>query len=169
MTPRVTPRVTEAWRLCHRRFADDPFSGRGTRAHGSRWCPAGVALSFASSTLSLAILEVLVHLTTPRALAGFVAFRLGIPETLVEDLSPDALPTEWRSWPWSARTQQIGSQWMQRGDTVALRVPSAVVPRERNLLVNAAHPGFARVEVEGPLGLDVDGRLVEGTHIDTLE
>lgn len=154
--------AVEAWRLCHRRHANEAFSGRGTRTYGSRWCHAGVALSFASSTLSLAILEVLVHLTTTRALAGFVAFRVEIPGALVEDLPTKTLPDGWRAWPWSMRTQAIGSAWVARGDTVALRVPSAVVPRERNLLVDAAHPEFARVSVEGPLALDVDGRLVDG-------
>jgi RES domain-containing protein len=45
--------------------------------------------------------------------------------------------------------------------SLALEVPSAVVPRQRNYLVNAMHPGFEEAEMIGPEPFPVDTRLGE--------
>ena len=152
--------MTEAWRVCHRRHAERAFTGRGTREAGSRWCSAGVGMTFAAATLSLAMLEILVHLKSTRALAAFVGFRLDVPDELVEELAAADLPTDWRAWPWPGSTRALGDAWIAAGRAAGLWVPSAVVPRERNLLLNVDHAEFTRIGIEGPLALDVDGRLV---------
>ena len=41
-----------------------------------------------------------------------------------------------------------------------LAVPSAVVPAERNYLINPRHPDFARIVIGVPKALDVDVRLL---------
>jgi RES domain-containing protein len=43
---------------------------------------------------------------------------------------------------------------------LALRVPSAVVPAEENVLVNPGHPNFESVTVDGPFNPEVDDRLL---------
>src|SRR5438105_13142535 len=53
--------LIEAWRICLARHASTAWSGAGTRANGGRWNSIGVAIVYASSTLSLAALENLVH------------------------------------------------------------------------------------------------------------
>ena len=65
--------------------------------------------------------------------------------------------------------RDLGTRWAVSGGTVALRVPSAVVPGEQNFLLNPRHPDFARLELGGaePFELggaepfDLDERLVE--------
>ena len=42
-------------------------------------------------------------------------------------------------------TQSIGMQWLASKASLGLWVPSYVEPAERNLLLNPAHPDYARI------------------------
>lgn len=44
--------------------------------------------------------------------------------------------------------------------TAVLSVPSAVVPAERNVLINPRHPDFARIIIGAPQSLQTDTRLL---------
>ena len=46
-----------------------------------------------------------MNLPSPRVLGAYVAFRVGVPDRLVERLDPTALPPDWRRdpAPWSVR------------------------------------------------------------------
>ncbi len=54
--------MPRAWRIVKKKFADHAFDGEGSRLYGSRWTSPGLPVSFAAESLSLAVLEVLVHL-----------------------------------------------------------------------------------------------------------
>jgi len=56
--------------------------------------------------------------------------------------------------------REVGDEWLQSGCSLALRVPSAVVPAEENVLVNPEHPEFEAVTIDGPFDLEVDDRLL---------
>jgi RES domain-containing protein len=49
--------------------------------------------------------------------------------------------------------------WVASLRSVALRVPSAVIPQEYNVLLNAAHPDFSRLVVENVELFSFDPRL----------
>ena len=50
------------FRLIDEAFLDSVFSGEGARLYGGRWNSPGVSLIYAAGSLSLAQLELLVHL-----------------------------------------------------------------------------------------------------------
>lgn len=56
----------------------------------------------------------------------------------------------------------IGDEFVQRGEQLALLVPSALSPHERNWLLNPAHPKSKRIVVRAPEPLDYDVRLLPG-------
>ena len=68
-----------AWRLCRRRYAARAFDGEGARLSGGRWNLPGVAVVYTSATVSLAALEMLVHVDVGDAPADLVAIPLDIP------------------------------------------------------------------------------------------
>jgi RES domain-containing protein len=70
-------------------------------------------------------------------------------------------PEGWQSWPWDERAQQVGTLWFDERVSVALSVPSAVVPDQRNYLLNPQHPDWDRVTVSEPRPFAVDARLSE--------
>lgn len=72
------------------------------------------------------------------------------------------LPARWRSYPAPEELAALGTDRVARGTSVALSVPSALVPSEHNYLLNPAHPDFARVRVGGGPGAGDAGRARPG-------
>jgi RES domain-containing protein len=145
------------WRLCAARHARTAFSGEGARLFGGRWNDRGVPLVYTSSTLALAVVETLVHVA--EVPLDFVAIRVEIPGSVrVERLASRRLPRDWRSHPASTRLQRIGTDWARSGRSLALEVPSAVIPEERNVLINPLHPQLGLLIVHKPTHFAFDRR-----------
>jgi RES domain-containing protein len=151
--------MPRAWRIVKRKFADHAFDGEGSRLYGSRWTSPGVAASFAAESLSLAVLEVLVHLQSSAPLADYVVFSVTFPDDLIEDLDRSILPSTWRDSPAPPELQAIGDAWVTGGSSLVLRVPSVIVPHEDDSLINPAHPRFKELVIQGPDPLAVDPRV----------
>lgn len=147
--------MREAYRVVATRFADAAFTGEGARLVGGRWNSQGQAAVYLSSHLSLAILELLVHLEGPLPLGAFSWFRVLLPKKDVE-LPELSLPEGWRSARSVLATRAIGDAWLKSGKHAALELPSVIVPHERNLLLQ---PARAKLCIEGPFPLDLDARL----------
>jgi RES domain-containing protein len=149
-----------AWRLTSRSYADHAFRGEGARLYGGRWNSEGVAMIYLASSLALAALEQLAHLSRTDLLEGqFVRFRVVVPEKTVLELDPGALPARWTGH--VAATRALGDGWVQAKDSLALRVPSAVVPEENNYLVNPHHPDAEMLDIGAPEPFTFDPRLTE--------
>jgi RES domain-containing protein len=124
---------------------------------------------YASGNVSLAMLEVLVHIDDAEAFArqAHVYQRLSFDEAQVAVLDEAALPNDWNARPETVETQSIGDEWVARRETPVLAVPSVVVPAELrfeqeylNYLINPQHPDFAAfVEVGELRALDWDPRF----------
>jgi RES domain-containing protein len=52
------------WRICEATFAESAFSGEGASIVGGRWNSKGKRMVYTAEHLSLAILEVFVHLNS---------------------------------------------------------------------------------------------------------
>jgi len=150
-----------AWRLVRPAFGDaaSAFSGEGARRYGGRWNAPGRAVVYASLHLSLAALETLAHADRRRFERDHVAFELRVPHALVLELRDDDLPPDWRTRPVSQAARAIGDAWLEQRASVALSVPSVLVPQERNLLLAADHPGFGDVHIGPALRFRFDERL----------
>jgi RES domain-containing protein len=151
--------MARAWRIVKNKHASHAFDGKGARQYGSRWTSPGVPVAFAAETLSLAVLEVLVHLESTAPLADYATFTIEYPDGLVEDLGPATLPGNWRDSPAPAALQAVGDAWVARGRSVLLRVPSAIIPCEHNFVINSAHSDFAQLLIAGPIPFKVDRRV----------
>lgn len=153
--------MAQVWRLVKEKHADSSrrLSGEGARQGGGRFNSPGRPVVYTSESLALAELEILVHLPTSRLLASYVAFRARLPDETIETLDRTTLPSNWRESPVPHSVQAVGDAWLQSGSSLALRVPSAVVPAEDNVLINPEHSRFEEVTIEGPFDPDIDDRL----------
>jgi len=128
------------WRICKRRRVPEAFEGFGAERHGGRWNHKGHRIVYTSSSLSLASLELFVHLQPnciPDDLYSMVA---KFPEAVSSEILTVAdLPKDWRDFPAPASLQDIGSQWLRENRSLLLVVPSAVNPDENNVLINPLH------------------------------
>jgi RES domain-containing protein len=112
-------------------------------------------MAYATTSRALAVLEFLVH--APREV--FPANRMLIPIEIPDELvaKPPTLPRDWKTSPDHARL--FGDLWIQAASSLALFVPSAVLAKENNVLINPAHPEFPRVRVHRPETNFLDPRL----------
>jgi RES domain-containing protein len=147
------------WRIIKNRYATDAFTGEGSRLNGSRWTSPGGRVIHASQSLSLATLEVLVHLQASKPLAAYVVYDIEFPDACVLAIDVDSLPDNWRDYPAPPETRSRGDAWLRNASSAVLRVPSAIVPIESNFLLNPEHSDFSGFPVRGPRPLDVDRRV----------
>ncbi len=115
---------------------------------------------YTSSTKALALLELLAHLDVAQPLPPLVAFTVPLDEKLVEHWPVRALPRGWRSLRGLGETRAIGDAWLAARRSLALAVPSVVVPEELHYLLDPEHPAFARLRVGAPTPFQLDRRLV---------
>ena len=114
------PRV---WRLVTGRFADTAFSGEGARRYGGRWNRKGVPVVYTASSLSLAMLEMLVQDQPLRA--RYLAIPAEIPQDLqIERVELARLPPDWRDPASLEAMRAVGSDWAAALVTAVLAVPS---------------------------------------------
>ena len=147
------------WRITTARFADTAFSGEGARLYGGRWNSKGFAMVYTAESRALALLELMVQDAPLRA--RYVLISANVPDTVsVTSIGLADLPPDWRQLERRDVLQCLGREWLTRGDSAVLAVPSAVVPAERNYLLNPANPDFARIVIGKPEALETDLRLV---------
>ena len=87
--------------------------------------------------------------------ARYVGLEIWIDSASIERVTK--LPSGWRITPAtsteSTTARRFGDQWVAEKRSVALRLPSAVIPSEYIYLLNPAHPDFNRAV---QLGKEVD-------------
>ena len=148
------------WRLTQARHAETAFTGIGTKEFGSRWVPQGYAAVYTSEHISTSILETLVHMEVSHFGQHYVVIGVDVPDDLPMDVvQADSLPGDWAARFEDPQLHQVGTDWLERGESAALIVPSAVVPLERNVILNPEHPDFALVTIQRPEPFALDGRL----------
>lgn len=147
------------WRITTARFAQTAFSGEGARLYGGRWNPKGLEMVYTAESQSLALLELMVQDDPLRAHYVLIPAQLpaDLPETRID---VNQLPDDWRTINARDVLQALGLAWLEGGQTAVLNVPSAVVPAERNLLINPRHPDFSRIVIGKAQSLQTDTRLL---------
>jgi len=115
---------------------------------------------YTSATLSLAVMELLVHLDEDDLARAYVAVPADIPESVaVARRRAAELPRRWQRIPAPAALADIGRRWAEARETAVLAVPSAIIPHELNYLLNPRHPQFGRIRVGRPEPFAFDPRI----------
>ncbi len=148
------------YRLIRPQWLGQALTGEGARRYGSRWNPKGTPMVYTACSLSLAALETLVHFSVDTAPLDYLALTIRVPDDGVERLADAQLPVDWNAMPAPAACRAVGADWVARGESLGLVVPSVVVPSEENLLLNPLHPNFAKVALEKQEPFLFDRRLL---------
>lgn len=111
---------------------------------------------YASESLALCLAESLVHL--PGALPrDYVSFKIFVPEDAIEVVATTSLRGRWQSD--LLVTRAIGDQWLTEQRTLALAVPSVVLPESTNVLLNPMHTRANELRVIDQQSFTFDPRL----------
>jgi RES domain-containing protein len=127
---------------------------------GGRWNPVGTPVVYASTSLSLAVLEVFVHMTARAGPEDYVSVSVnfGVQEPEIERVNPADLPDDWRRTN-HPMLQALGASWATSKRSPLLLVPSVIVEGEWNVLINPLHPTVAAMTIETPKPFHFDERL----------
>lgn len=137
------------------------LTGTGARLYGGRWNHRGVPLIYTSESRSLATVEYLVHLALPEAPSDLWMATLEVPDEIVpEELDALSLPKNWRESPAPVALADLGTEWARSRSSLLLRVPSAVVEHEHNILINPVHADMPRLKLAKVEPCNLDERLV---------
>jgi RES domain-containing protein len=185
-------------RLCRSRYS--PKDATGAKLYGGRWNSPGNAVLYASSTLALACLEILVHIRDVGLMPPDYAYsEIDVPEGLIRPwtLTGDSSLAKIES---PVLSREFGDAWFstmtspevvtglsdlvgkipaefhahlrhiqeslqkETADSVLVQaVPSVIVPREMNYLINPAHPKFDQLVWSPAQAFRFDPRLVRST------
>ena len=150
------------WRFCRRPFAHKPLSGTGGLHASARWHSAPRLIVYASESLALASLEVLVHLDLDLPPNDLLALQIDIPASVsLTDLPLADLPRNWRRHPAPRSLPKLGDAWLDGGESAVLRVPSALIPSEFNYLINPLHSDARLITVVARSRYAFDPRLIK--------
>ena len=148
----------QAFRLCRANYP--AYDGEGARRVGGRWNSKGTRVLYMSENRSLAVLEILVHLSASLP-DRYVLGGAGIPDDVAVDILDESeLPAKWSTLDPREQelTRRMGDEWLAQQRSVILSVPSVVLG-ERNYVLNPAHPDFQRIAFASPIPFRFDMRL----------
>lgn len=144
------------YRASATKYADD-LSGEGARLFGGRWNSPGIAGLYTSQFISLCILEIIVRTDMHYLPVDYKLISLEIPDEFISEIQLKKLKADWTHH--LQYTQWIGEEFLKSNQSLALQVPSAIVPQEHNFLVNPNHKNFKRLKIISIEPLEFDKRF----------
>ena len=158
----------KVWRICRAPYAAEAFSGEGARRFGGRWNSRGVPMVYASTSLSLAAIELYVHLEPGQTPPDLVYLSATLPDgEPARTIQQTELPPDW----WSddiavsaESTRQLGDAWIRSRSSLAIQVPSVPIRVEWNVLLNPLHPRISELRIEPAEPFVFDARMFQSTE-----
>jgi RES domain-containing protein len=124
------------YRLTRRKYQRS-LDGVGAAKASGRWNSKGTNVLYTAESRALALCEVCVHLSLHKLPPDYVMIEIELSNDLaVTDVNMEDLPEDWHCYPPNELTQGRGDAFIESDQFDLLRVPSAIVPGDFNLLIN---------------------------------
>lgn len=150
------------YRIAEKEYSND-ISGYGASLYGGRWNFKSFSLLYCATSVSLASLEVLVRLQNLKIENKYELVVISIPtEAKTNIITSSNLSHDWIQN--NNETQLLGLNWVNKNQNLIIEVPSAIVPIDKNILINPNHPLFKKVEIIDSVEFNFDNRLFK-THV----
>lgn len=135
----------ELYRLTKSKYKND-LSGTGAFLAGGRWNNKGTYLLYIAASRSLAVVEALAHLVTAKNAEPYSMLVLYVPDDVgIAVQTNSTLKSNWKTD--LSYTQALVDEWAKNNATLLLQVPSAIISKEYNFLLNPLHPQANKVKI----------------------
>lgn len=148
------------YRIAKSKYIND-LTGTGARLYGGRWNQKGTGIIYTSETRALATVEFLVHVPLSMVPDNLQIASIEIPDDSIHDIRVSDLPGNWKNFPAPVELAEMGTRWVLSNNTLLLRVPSAVVEHEYNILINPSHPSINQVTIASVENFKLDERFFQ--------
>ncbi|MBI9070109.1 MAG: RES family NAD+ phosphorylase [Melioribacteraceae bacterium] len=153
------------WRIEKRKYIDSFLLGEGSRLYPGRWNKLGTPIVYTSDSMSLAAWEKYVHISRvtpgkiPMCNVDLVALEISAPDDIITaDVSN--LGYDWMRLNNIKITQVLGSEWYHSKASLLLEVPTAIMPRGVNYLINSSHPLVKDIKIKNVIDFKFDIRII---------
>ncbi|MBC8753180.1 RES domain-containing protein [Kordia sp. YSTF-M3] len=147
------------YRIDRAKRKNNLLSGIGAEKIGGRWNEIGTRAVYTSQHISLAYLEVVMHLDITEDLpSDRILVHVEIPDD-VSVYEFKKLPRNWNTFPYNSKTQEIFTKFVEENKHAVLKVPSAIVKDEFNYILNPRHIDFHKIQVVKIQKFTFDSRL----------
>lgn len=156
--------MLSGWRISDPAFAtskSEILSGEGAFSFGGRWNTKGHRVVYLGGNLATAAMELLVHLDSVTVLNTYSKMEVFFDETHVLLIDPEDLPEDWVDSAMNPATQLIGDDWIEKQESLILKVPCAVIEGEFNYLLNPGHPDFKDTDSSEITLFNYDARVMK--------
>jgi len=148
------------FRIAREKYIDD-LSGQGAKLYGGRWNKKGTEMLYFSIQLSLCVLEVLVHFNSSLMPKDLWYLEIELEDDYISKMpSLKKISEHLRDNPPHYSTMEFGSQWIEKNKSCALLVPSAILPLEKNVIINPNHLDWTKHKVIKKGLLELDSRVI---------
>ena len=145
------------YRITNSLFKDD-ISGNGAKIKGARWNLQGSSMLYTAENISLCILELLVHIGLQDIQNFYNLLTIAIPDSAsVTEISIGKLKPNWLED--EDYTAFMGTEFLKNNANLVLKVPSAIIDEEHNLLINPYHVDFKKIKIKKSDEFIFDERL----------
>jgi RES domain-containing protein len=139
------------WRIAAatRSYGADDLSGAGAARSPGRWNDVGQRVLYTAPTIAMAVLETAAHIDDTGLPLNRYLVEITVPDGVWaarETLDAGQLDVTWAAIPAGRGSVRHGSAWIQCGRAALLVVPSAIVPEEPVVVINASHPDAAGLQ-----------------------
>lgn len=145
------------YRITGKKYAKD-LSGTGAAMVGGRWNKKGTPVLYTGESKEIALLETIVH-TPPMLVPDLDILTFEIPDDSITEIKIKDLPENWLDYPAPSILAKIGEDWINKGETIALKVPSCIIHSSHNYVLNCRHPNYKDVKLIEHKDFHFDSRL----------
>lgn len=148
------------YRFSHKLYSHD-LSGEGARKFGGRWNSKGFPVLYCSTSISLALLELLIHSAGYEEIQAHELITIEIPETVYTEIRIGQLKKSWQKD--ISYSKFIGDSFLKPNSQLLLKVPSAIIPSESNILINPLCNESKEIKIQSVETFYFDSRLFKLT------
>lgn len=145
------------YRITGKKYASNIF-GTGAAIFGGRWNKKGTPVLYTGESKEIALLETIVH-TPPMLVPDLDILTLEIPDNSITEIRIVDLPSNWIDYPAPSILAEIGENWVKKGETIALKVPSCIIHSACNYILNCRHSEYNKVKLIEHKNFHFDSRL----------
>lgn len=145
------------YRITAKKHAQD-ISGTGAAIFGGRWNKKGTPVLYTGESKEIALLETIVH-TPPMLVPDLDILTLEIPDDSIFEISKSELPKNWIDYPAPSILAKIAEDWVNKGDAIAMKVPSCIIHSASNYILNCRHVDYHKVKLIDHRDFHFDSRL----------
>ena len=126
----------------------------------ARWNAKGQFVIYTAGSRSLACLENLVHRSGEWQGKMYKVMLIKFPDKIkIDTIEEASLKNNWQQFNNFSYCQSMANKWLTKSTAVILRVPSVIIKKEYNYLINPQHQDFKLIKLINAEDFDFDERF----------